>query len=192
MHATRPDPRCAVLVVDDERGPRESLRLVLAAQFDVLTAESAEEALDVIRRQKVDVVTLDLKMPGVSGAQALAEIRTIDPDVEVVIVTGYGSFECVVEILKLHAFDYVTKPFDPGELLTTVREAAESRRRRREARRAEQWLGSLQQIVDEVEHWCEESGPRLPDPDRDALAQILGRLQSLRARRDDPARGEGQ
>jgi DNA-binding NtrC family response regulator len=172
----------SVLVVDDERGPRESLKLVLKSQFEVLTADSAEQAMEIIRTRPIDVVTLDLKMPGASGPRALSAIKALDPEIEVVVVTGYGSLESVIEVLKLRAFDYIAKPFDAAEVVHAVRQAAASRRRRTNARRAERWVGSVDEIVHEVEHWRDEAVPHLNDPDRDALERILARLQTLRAR----------
>lgn len=126
----RPDARSLVLVVDDERGVRESLRFLLDRQFRVHAVTSGEAAVAVLREQPVGVVLLDLTMPGLSGMQTLAKIREIDDEVEVVIVTGYGSSHDTREALRLRAFDFVTKPLDASRLLSTVRRAEESYRQR--------------------------------------------------------------
>jgi len=170
----------SVLVVDDERGPRESLQLILRAQFHVLTASDGEHALEIIRNQPVDVVTLDLKMPGLSGRETLTRIREIAPDLEVVVVTGYGSFDSAVEALRLRAFDYISKPFESRRILEVVRRAAEARRQRHAEEAAERVMPPLAEIVDEAERWQRDADGRLADLDRAALDRILDRLRALK------------
>jgi signal transduction histidine kinase len=104
--------RPRVLVVDDEMGVRESLRAILQPEHEVVTASSGEQALEVVRGQRVDVMTLDLKMPGIGGIGVLERAKQIDPDLEVLIITGYGSLDTAVQGLRLRAFDYLAKPFD--------------------------------------------------------------------------------
>jgi DNA-binding NtrC family response regulator len=116
-----------VLVIDDEEGPREALSLVLKARFRVVRATTGEEALEILRREAVDVVTLDLRMPGLDGVATLERIRTFAPDLPVVVVTGYGSKETLADTLFLGVFSYLNKPFHASELLETVRSALESR-----------------------------------------------------------------
>jgi two-component system nitrogen regulation response regulator NtrX len=129
----REDPRSLVLVVDDERGVRESLRFLLEPHFRVHAVTNGEAAVAVLREQHVSVVLLDLTMPGLSGVETLARMREIDEDVEVVIVTGYGSSRDTQEAERLRAFDFVTKPLDAARLLATVRRAEQSHRQRRPA-----------------------------------------------------------
>jgi DNA-binding response OmpR family regulator len=123
----------AVLVVDDEPGVRESLRFLLNPSYRVLTVSSGEEALETLRAETVDVVLLDLTMPGIGGVETLAKIREIDDAVEVVIITGYFSYQSAVEALRLRAFDYITKPLDSARVQSVVRRAEASRKHRREA-----------------------------------------------------------
>lgn len=115
----------SVLIVDDDRGPRESLRLILRSHFEVCTAESGEQALRLVSCHRLDAVTLDLKMPGLSGSKTLAALKKIDPDLEVVIVTGYGTLENAVEVMGLGIFDMLPKPFESQSVLDAVRRAAE-------------------------------------------------------------------
>jgi DNA-binding response OmpR family regulator len=122
----------AVLVVDDEPGVRESLRFLLSPSYRVRTVSSGEEALEALRTEPIDVVLLDLTMPGIGGVETLGRIREIDQAVEVVIITGYFSYQSAVEALRLRAFDYITKPLDSGRVQSVVRRAEASRRRRRE------------------------------------------------------------
>jgi DNA-binding response OmpR family regulator len=123
----------SVLVVDDEPGVRESLRFLLNPSYRVLTVSSGEEALETLRAETVDVVLLDLTMPGIGGVETLAKIREIDDAVEVVIITGYFSYQSAVEALRLRAFDYITKPLDSARVQSVVRRAEASRKYRREA-----------------------------------------------------------
>ncbi|MBI2963567.1 MAG: response regulator [Deltaproteobacteria bacterium] len=124
------NPSC-VLVVDNEEGPRDALRFILDRQFRVLTATGGEEALSILRREAVDVVTLDLAMPGVDGLETLTRMREIVPDVEVVIVTGYGSYDSAREAIRLRAFDFIDKPFQSSKVLDVIQRAAESARAKR-------------------------------------------------------------
>jgi FixJ family two-component response regulator len=122
----------AVLVVADAPGVRESLRFLLSPSYRVRTVSSGEEALEALRTEPIDVVLLDLTMPGIGGVETLGRIREIDHAVEVVIITGYFSYQSAVEALRLRAFDYITKPLDSGRVQSVVRRAEASRRRRRE------------------------------------------------------------
>jgi YesN/AraC family two-component response regulator len=98
----------------------------------VRTVSSGEEALEALRTEPIDVVLLDLTMPGIGGVETLGRIREIDQAVEVVIITGYFSYHSAVEALRLRAFDYITKPLNSGRVQSVVRRAEASRRQRRE------------------------------------------------------------
>ncbi|MDY7033972.1 MAG: response regulator, partial [Thermodesulfobacteriota bacterium] len=100
-----------VLVVDDELGPRESLKMILKPMFNVYTAKDGQEALEFIKEKSVNLVTLDLKMPGMSGIDVLKEIKKCNPNIEVIVLTGYGSMNTAVDALRCGALDYLTKPF---------------------------------------------------------------------------------
>jgi signal transduction histidine kinase len=136
--------RPRVLIVDDEKGVRESLRAILQSDYDVLTASSAEEAVELLGRESVDVMTLDLKMPGIGGMRALERAKQIDPDVEVLIITGYGSLETAVQGLRNRAFDYLSKPFDCDHVRQVVQCAVVRRMGSQRMRAApEQFLSTL-------------------------------------------------
>jgi signal transduction histidine kinase len=115
--------RPRVLIVDDELGVRESLRAILGKDCDVLTASSGDEALQTVGRQPVDLVTLDLRMPGLGGIAVLERIKKVDPEIEALIITGYGSLDTAIQGLRHHAFDYISKPFDCDQVRGVVQAA---------------------------------------------------------------------
>lgn len=123
MEATKPH----VLVVDDEMGPRESLKMILNPYYNVHVAERGGQAIEILNQHPVDLVTLDLKMPGFSGIHVLEKVKQIDPDIEAIIITGYGSLDTAIEGLRLGAFDYISKPFDVNHILSLVRKGLERR-----------------------------------------------------------------
>ncbi|MFH1624307.1 MAG: response regulator [Pseudomonadota bacterium] len=112
-----------ILVVDDELGPRESLRMILKPLSNVYTVRDGEEALEFIRQNPVNLVTLDLKMPGIPGLEVLKEIKGYKSEIEVIVLTGYGSLDTAIEALRYGALDYITKPFDIPQVEEAVRKA---------------------------------------------------------------------
>jgi len=119
-----------ILIVDDELGPRESLRMILSPYYSVHTAERGGEAIEILGQVPVDLVTLDLKMPSISGIKLLEKVKQHDPDIEAIIITGYGSLDTAVDGLRMGAFDYVSKPFDVNHILSQVNRALERRKAR--------------------------------------------------------------
>ena len=126
------DVRAVVLVVDDDEGLRESCRLILEEEFDVLDAPDAAQGLETLRRHEVDVVLLDVRLPGMDGLEALQHIKALDEHVEVILVTAVRTVRTAVTAMKLGAFDYLTKPFEEEEVLGLVRRALDRRALRRE------------------------------------------------------------
>ena len=106
-----------LLIVDDERAVREACREAAAALgYRTAAAESAEQALRAIEAHSIDVILLDLKLPGTGGLDVLGQIKQRRPDIEVVVVTGYGTVQSAVQAMKAGAYDLVTKPFSLEEL----------------------------------------------------------------------------
>ena len=116
-----------ILIVDDEMGPRESLKMILNPHYNVYTADRGAQAVEMLKQHPVDLVTLDLKMPGFSGINVLEKVKQHDPDIEAIIITGYGSLDTAIEGLRLGAFDYISKPFDVNHILALVRRGLERR-----------------------------------------------------------------
>jgi signal transduction histidine kinase len=109
-----------ILVVDDELGPRESLRFLFKDEYDVFCATSVDEGVQSLRTRPPDVVILDIKMPGKSGIEGLSEFRAVDPHVSVIMLTGFGSLETAQKAIRLGANDYIKKPFDTKEMRDAV------------------------------------------------------------------------
>ena len=116
-----------LLVVDDEVGPRESLRMILKPLYEVHTASGGEEALRFIENKDIDVVTLDLSMPGLSGIEVLKEIKKLRPNTEVIVITGYGTLKNAQEAIRFGAGDLISKPFDVAEIISIVVKSFERR-----------------------------------------------------------------
>jgi putative nucleotidyltransferase with HDIG domain len=109
-----------ILIVDDELGPRESLRMILSSGHRVLQAGSGAEALECIRREHVDLITLDLNMPGMNGQELMRTVRAEFPHIEIVIITGCGSIESAAEGVRAGICDYIQKPFDVVQVSAAV------------------------------------------------------------------------
>jgi two-component system, sensor histidine kinase len=120
---------CAsLLIIDDERGPTESLRMIFKPSYHVYTAARADQALSILQTTPIDVITLDLRMPGMPGIELLERIKEHDPDIEVIIVTGYAALDTAIRGLRHRVFDYITKPFDVPHIADLVRRAVGRRR----------------------------------------------------------------
>jgi len=115
--------RPKVLVVDDEMGPRESLRMILKPRYEIATAESGEAALKTLSTFHPDLIFMDIKMPQMDGIELLRRIKGADPSIEVVMITAYASLETVKNALTHGAFEYLIKPFSRQDLEETARRA---------------------------------------------------------------------
>jgi two-component system phosphate regulon sensor histidine kinase PhoR len=127
-----------VLVVDDEQDIRDgSERILNRMGYRVFKACRGEEGLDLLSREKVAIVLLDLKMPGIDGMEVLKQIHAINPSVQVIVITGYATVETAIEAMKQGAYDFIPKPFEPDQLRIVVNRASEKVRLTREARKLE-------------------------------------------------------
>jgi two-component system response regulator HydG len=126
--------RPRVLVADDKDTIVSLLRTVLQPTCDVTGSQDGQHALALALAGDFDVVVTDIRMPGLDGFALLQELRQAKPDVEVVLMTAFGSVQKAVEAMRAGAFDYLTKPFDPDEALLTIERAAERKRLRTETR----------------------------------------------------------
>ena len=115
--------RPRILVVDDEVGPRESLRMILKPSYEIATADSGETALKALPTFHPDLVFMDIKMPKMDGIELLQRIKAVDPTIEAVMITAYASLDTVKNALTHGAFEYLIKPFSRSDLEETVRRA---------------------------------------------------------------------
>ena len=119
---SEPKGKRKVLVIDDERGPRESLRILLKRDYEITTAESFDAGFSLFKSRVPDVLILDIRMPGKNGIEGLREIRSIDRDTAVIILTGYGDLRTAREAIQIGANDYICKPFDANEMPKIVQQ----------------------------------------------------------------------
>jgi DNA-binding NtrC family response regulator len=121
--------RTRLLIVDDEAVIRDGLKRVLEREsFSVEACSSGFHAIEVMQQREFDLIITDLKMPGMSGIEVLKSVRTLQPDIPVILITGFASVETAVEAMKNGASDYITKPFAPDLLLEKVQHALSQRR----------------------------------------------------------------
>ncbi len=162
MGATHP----TVLVVDDERGSRESLRMILAPHHNVIQAGSGAEALETLRTSQVDLMTLDLNMPGMKGEDVMRVVRSEFPQVEIIVITGCGTLESATSGIRYGICDYLQKPFDVVQVTASVMRAISRQRART---RLSSFLQELGEVVGK-------------DRDAHAILTDVDRSQKLRGR----------
>jgi signal transduction histidine kinase len=155
--------------------------MILKPYYQVYSAERGEDALAILKSTPIDVVTLDLRMPGLSGMPLLTKVKEHDPDVEVIIITGYGSLETAVESINLKVFSYVAKPFDVVEILETTKRALKKRRNLQRLRHIKEeffanltheFRTPLSAIMGYSSILLEDQGASLNDEQRYALDRI--------------------
>jgi len=130
-----------ILVVDDEEILQDVLGLLLRKEgFRPIAARTGEEAVLLLERESIDLVLLDLMLPGMSGMEVLRQIRARDPELVVIVVTAYSSIESAIEAMREGAFHYIPKPFKNEEVLLTIRKGLEQRRLASENRALKQEL----------------------------------------------------
>jgi DNA-binding NtrC family response regulator len=122
-----------ILIVDDELVIRESLAGWLKRDgYEVSTVAGGEEALDLLKQKSVDILLLDIQLDGMSGMEVLSRVKEEYPDIDVVMITAFGSVQSAVQAMKSHAFDYLLKPFDPDELGVMIKKLVQHRAQKQE------------------------------------------------------------
>jgi DNA-binding NtrC family response regulator len=117
-----------VLIVDDDEGTRESLRIALRDRYEITLASSGPEALDLLERRRADVVLLDILMPGLNGLEVLKAIKDQHKDLEAIMISATTSVQKAIDAMKLGAYNYIVKPFDVSELRMVVDQALRSKK----------------------------------------------------------------
>ena len=156
-----------VLVVDDEMGPRESLRMLLKPSYTIATADSGKSALAQIPEFHPDLVIMDIKMPEMDGLELLRRVKQLDPSIEIVMITAYASLETVKTALTHGAFEYLIKPFSRSDLEDTVRRAVQRRQHEVGTR------SQVARLVDEMRSLAAKTGALEAAARREADEQSL-------------------
>jgi putative nucleotidyltransferase with HDIG domain len=125
-----------VLIVDDEAAPRAALTQILKQNFNILTADNGSHALAVINDHGVDLMTLDLKLPDTSGSDVLKEIKRTHREIEVIMVTAYGTLQSAMDCVRHGAAGFLLKPFNASELLSISLQTSQKKQRLDMLRRA--------------------------------------------------------
>src|SRR5215203_3684674 len=127
--STKSQARPTVLVIDDEAGPRDALKVILRPFFNIRLADNAKTALNILNEQSIDLITLDQKLPDRQGIDLLQDIKHDYAETEVIIITGYGSLKSAMEGIRHGAAGYLLKPFNVTELITLINQTLEKKQR---------------------------------------------------------------
>src|SRR2546426_1165571 len=141
---TRSLRKPTLLVVDDEEGPRQSLRVVFKDDYQLLLAGDGPTAIQLAQENRIDVAVLDIRMAGMSGIEVLERLKFVDATIEVVMMTAFETNETIRQALRLRACDYINKPFDISTMRAAVATAMERRSLASELRKNADNLQKLQ------------------------------------------------
>ncbi|HUB87878.1 MAG TPA: hybrid sensor histidine kinase/response regulator [Verrucomicrobiae bacterium] len=122
-----PKRRGTLLIVDDEDGPRQSLRVIFKDDYDLLMAEDGPTAIKLAQENNIDVAVLDIRMAGMSGIEVLERIKYVNPDIEAIMMTAFETTDTIRQALRLRACDYINKPFDLATMRAAVGQAMQRR-----------------------------------------------------------------
>src|SRR5271170_2751773 len=143
-----PKRRGTLLIVDDEDGPRQSLRVIFKDDYDLLMAEDGPTAIELAKKNEIDVAVLDIRMAGMSGIEVLERLRFVRPEIEAIMITAYETTDTIRQALRLRACDYINKPFDIATIRSAVSGAMQRRMLESEihssAEKVHELLGELQ------------------------------------------------
>src|SRR5277367_3424754 len=122
-----PKRRGTLLIVDDEDGPRQSMRVIFKDEYDLLMAEDGPTAIELAKHHDIDVAVLDIRMAGMSGIEVLERLKYVKPDIEVIMMTAFETTDTIRKALRLRACDYLNKPFDLATMRAAVSQAMQRR-----------------------------------------------------------------
>ncbi len=138
-----------ILVIDDELGPRESIRMVFKDTHNVFLAEDGFKGIEILKKEDIDVIILDLKMPKINGIETLKKIREIDKDVPVIILTGYGDVDTAKKAIHYGTMEFLSKPFNVEDIIKIVNKAIEGRRTKLRSEKLKEELKELNEQLKE-------------------------------------------
>jgi two-component system, sensor histidine kinase and response regulator len=144
----RPRRKGTLLIVDDEDGARQALRVIFKDEYDILMAADGATAVELAQKNKIDVAVLDIRMAGMSGIEVLERLKYVNPDIEAVMMTAFETTDTMRQALRLRACDYINKPFDVSTMRTAVATAMQRRTLESEIHTNAE---KLQQLLDELQ-----------------------------------------
>ncbi|HWI59609.1 MAG TPA: response regulator, partial [Bacillota bacterium] len=118
-----PRRKGTLLIVDDEDGPRQSLRVIFKDDYEILMAGDGPSAIELAQNHAIDVAVLDIRMAGMSGIEVLERLKYVNPHIEVVMMTAFETTDTMRQALRLRACDYINKPFDIATMRAAVAKA---------------------------------------------------------------------
>jgi signal transduction histidine kinase len=191
-------PRRTLLIVDDEEGPRQSLRVVFKDDYSLLIASNGTEALELAHKHKINAAVLDIRMTGMSGTEVLEKLKAIQPSIEVIMLTAYETVETIRQALRLGACDYLNKPFDVTTIRKAVAVAMERHSFADEIRANNEKLAALQielhdqKLQEEITRTRGEIYASIIHDMNGPLTIISGFIQIINQRMGDSKRLEGE
>jgi len=147
--AALPRHRGKLLVVDDEEGPRQSLRVIFKDDYEILMASDGPTAIELAQNNNIDVAVLDIRMAGMSGIEVLERLKYVDPTIEAVMMTAFETTDTMRQALRLRACDYINKPFDISTMRAAVANAMQRRTLESEIHNNAE---KLQQLIAELQN----------------------------------------
>jgi signal transduction histidine kinase len=176
------------MVVDDEDGPRQSLRVIFKDDYEILMASDGATALDLAQNNKIDVAVIDIRMAGMSGIEVLERLKYVDPTMEVVMMTAFETTDTMRQALRLRACDYINKPFDVSTIRAAISNAMQRRTLDSEvhnnAEKLQQLLSELQsqKIAEQMSHTRGEIYASIIHDINGPLTVISGFIQLMNQR----------
>src|SRR5665213_2475714 len=191
-------PRRTLLIVDDEEGPRQSLRVVFKDDYNLLLASNGPRAVELAQQHKINAAVLDLRMTGMSGTEVLEKLKAIQPSIEVIMLTAYETVDTVRQALRLGACDYLNKPFDVATIRKAVSTAMERHAFADEIRHNNEKLAAIQselhdhKLQEEITRTRGEIYASIIHDINGPLTIISGFIQIINQRMGDSKRLEGE
>src|SRR6266404_3383568 len=190
--------RGTLLVVDDEEGPRQSVRVIFKDEYEILLAEDGLTAIELAQTHRVDVAVIDIRMGSMSGIEVLERLKYVDPRIEVVIMTAFETTDTMRQALRLRACDYINKPFEIGTMRAAVASAMQRRTLESElytnAEKLKELLDELQnkKVEEQMAHTRGEIYASIIHDINGPLTVISGFVQLLNQRIGSTGRLEGE
>jgi len=191
-------PSRTLLIVDDEEGPRQSLRVVFKDDYSLLLASNGPDALELARNHKINAAVLDIRMTGMSGTEVLEKLKAIQPSTEVIMLTAYETVDTIRQALRLGACDYLNKPFDVPTIRKAVATAMDRQSFADEIRANNEKLSALQielhdqRLQEEITRTRGEIYASIIHDINGPLTIISGFIQIINQRMGESKRLEGE